>query len=114
MIISNSVRSGYSIWLITIAIGIITFLLRFSFIYLFGRMQMPLIVQRALRFVPVTVLPALISPQFFYQEDTLDISLGNERLLAGLIAAFAAWRTQNVPLTIGIGMTALWILQAMS
>ena len=43
----------------------------------------------------------------------LDISLSNVRLLAGLAATLVAWRTKNVLLTIGVGMAALWILQAL-
>ena len=103
--------SETKIWFIIIAIGLITFSLRFSFIFLFGKIEIPLLIQRALRFVPVTVLPALIFPQFFYQNNTLNISWGNEQLLAGILAAFVAWRTQNVPFTIFVGMVGLWILQ---
>jgi branched-subunit amino acid transport protein len=40
----------------------------------------------------------------------LDVSWGNGRLLAGLIAALVAWRTQNVLWTIGVGMVVLWLL----
>ena len=103
--------SETKVWIIIITIGIITFSLRFSFIFLFGKIKIPILIQRALRFVPVTVLPALIFPQFFYQANTINISWGNERLVAGILAAFVAWRTQNVPLTILVGMVGLWILQ---
>jgi len=43
---------------------------------------------------------------------TLDLSLGNERLLAGLLAILVAWRTRNVLLAVAAGMIALWLLQA--
>lgn len=102
------------LWLIVIIIGILTFALRFSFIFLLGKIQLPLLMQRALRLVPATVIPALIFPAFFYQNDTLKVSLGNERLLAGIFAALIAWRTQNALLTIVFGMIALWILQAIN
>jgi branched-subunit amino acid transport protein len=44
----------------------------------------------------------------------LDISLGNERLLAGLVAIVIAWRTRNVFVIVAAGMIALWLLQAYS
>jgi branched-subunit amino acid transport protein len=39
--------------------------------------------------------------------------LGNERLLAGLVAVLIAWRTRSVLFTLGGGMATLWALQAM-
>jgi branched-subunit amino acid transport protein len=42
---------------------------------------------------------------------TLDLSAGNERLLAATLAGLVAWRANNALLTIGLGMAALWILQ---
>jgi len=98
-------------WLIVIGMGIVTYLIRLSLIALLGRIDVPLIVQRALRFVPPAVLSAIIFPEMFSPAGSLDISLGNVRLLAGLLAAVVAWRTKNVLLTIATGMSALWILR---
>ena len=61
--------------------------------------------------VPTAVLSAIILPELLQPGGTLDISLGNTRLLAGLIAALVAWRTQNILATIVAGMGALWILE---
>jgi branched-subunit amino acid transport protein len=65
-----------------------------------------------LRFVPAAVLTAMVIPLLFYEDGALEVSLGNERLPAGLAAALIAWRTRNVLLTLGGGMATLWILQA--
>ena len=102
-----------TLWLIIIGMGLITYALRLSLIVLLGRMDMPLIVQRGLRFVPPAVLSAIIFPELLRPGGVLDISLGNARLLAGIVAALIAWRTKNVLLTIGVGMAALWILQTL-
>jgi len=104
--------SGLAIWLLFAAIAFGTFGLRFSFIYLFGRIEMPDWLRRALRFVPASVLAALVFPALTHPVGTLDISLGNVRLLAGLGAAVVAWRTRNVLWTLITGMALLWILQA--
>ncbi len=100
-----------TVWLIVIGMGSATYLIRLSFIALFGRIDVPPIIRRALRFVPPAVLSAIIFPEMLSPSGSLDVSLGNVRLLAGIIAALVAWRSKNVLLTIGIGMAALWILK---
>lgn len=97
--------------IIILVVGILTFSIRFSFIALAGRIEMPKVLQQALRFVPVAVLTALVIPAFLFQSDRLNLSFGNERLLAGIIAAVIAKLSKNVLLTIVIGMSALWLLQ---
>jgi len=101
-----------SIWLLFIVLALGTFALRLSFIYLFGKVEMPRWLQRALRFVPASVLAALVFPALVYPYGALDLSLGNARLLAGIGGALVAWRTRNMLWTIASGMALLWILQA--
>lgn len=101
-----------SVWLLFIALALGTFVLRFSFIYLFGKVDMPDWLRRALRFVPASVLAALVFPALTYPNGALDLSLGNIRLLAGIGGALVAWRTKNVLWTIAVGMVLFWILQA--
>jgi branched-subunit amino acid transport protein len=101
-----------NLWLIVIAMGIVTFGIRLVPIVLLGRIEIPLVVQRALRFVPPAVLTAIIVPELLYRNDQIDVSVTNVRLLAGLIAIVVAWRTKNALLTIGSGMIALWVMQA--
>ena len=100
-----------NIWLIMLIGGLITFGMRFSLIYLFGRFNVPETMRRALHYVPPAVLSAIIFPELFYDSGTLDLSLGNTRLLAGIIAILVAWYTKNILLTILAGMIALLILQ---
>lgn len=100
-----------SIWLLFIAIGFGTFLLRFLFIYLLGKIEMPNWLRRALRFVPAAALAALVFPALTHPAGYLDLSIYNLRLLAGLGGAIVAWRTRNVLLTILTGMLLLWILE---
>ena len=102
----------FSVWLIFIAMAMGTFALRFSFIYLFGKVDVPDWLQDALRFVPASVLAALVFPALTYSESTLDLTLNNIRLLAGIGGALVAWRTKNVMWTIVVGMVLFWILQA--
>jgi branched-subunit amino acid transport protein len=102
-----------NIWLLFLALAAGTFALRFSFIYLFGKVDMPDWLRRALRFVPASVLAALVFPALTYPHGTLDISLNNIHLLAGLGGALVAWRTKNVLWTIAVGMVLFWVLGAL-
>jgi branched-subunit amino acid transport protein len=103
--------STASIWFLFVAIGLGTFLLRFLFIYLFGKIEMPEWLRRALRFVPSAALAALVFPALTHPSGHFDLSLQNFRLLAGLGGAVVAWRTHNVLLTILVGMVLLWGLE---
>jgi branched-subunit amino acid transport protein len=100
-----------NIWLAMIFGGLITFGMRFSFIYLFGRFEVPETMRRALHYVPPAVLSAIIFPEILIRDGSLDISLGNTRLLAGIVAVVVAWYSKNTLLTILAGMLALLLLQ---
>ena len=100
-----------NIWLVMLLGGLLTFGMRLSFIYLFGRFKIPEMVRRALRFVPPAVLSAIILPELFMPSGYLDFSLDNHRLLAGFVAIMVALWTKNTLLTILAGMAVLLILQ---
>lgn len=100
-----------SLLLIFILGGLLTFAMRFSFIYLLGRAELPVSLRRMLRFVPAAVLSALVAPELLMHSGALDLSLGNTRLIAGLLAVVVAWLTKNTLVTILVGMALLVVLQ---
>ena len=103
-----------NIWLVMLLGGLITFAIRFSLIYLFGRLHIPETMRQALRYVPPAVLSAIIFPELFFHEGMLDLSFDNTRLLAGLVAILVAWISRNTLITILVGMLALFVLQWLS
>jgi len=100
-----------NIWLVMLLGGLITFGMRFSLIYLFGRLHIPETMRKALHYVPPAVLSAIIFPELFLHDQELHIALDNFRLLAGLVAVLVAWFSKNTLLTIIAGMLALFLLQ---
>lgn len=100
-----------NILLVLIFGGLLTFTMRFSFIYLMGRVALPETVQRTLRFVPAAVLSAIIAPELLLHSGSLDLSLGNTRLIAGILSVLLAWWTKNTLLTILVGMGLLLATQ---
>lgn len=101
-------------WATIVAMGAVTFGARLLPILLLERLKLPDAVRRALRYVPVAVLSAIILPEMLIPapDYVFDLSPGNVRLAAGVAAMLVAWRTKNVLSTIGVGMAVLWILQA--
>ena len=98
------------LWLTITAAGILTFLTRLSFFFLMDRWEPPDMLKRGLRYVPPAVLSAIIFPELLLHGGSLDLSFGNVRLLAGMVAILVGWRTRNVFLTIAAGMAAFYLL----
>lgn len=103
--------SNALVWVVILGASVGTFAIRLSFIALFGRFEVPPRLEQALKFVPAAVLTALVAPRLVYLDGTLALGLGNERLLAGALAAVVARRTGSMLWTIVVGMVALWTLE---
>lgn len=99
-----------ALWLTILAAGLITYALRLSLVDAFSRITLPPLMVRGLRFVPPAVLTAIIVPELVLPGGQLDLSVGNPRLLAGVLAALVAWVSKSVVLTVAVGMVALWLL----
>lgn len=99
------------IWAGIVALGVLTFAIRSSFIYLFGRIdRVPERVTNALRFVPPAVFAALTVPAFVAPDGAVAV-VGNDRLVAGVVAAAVTWYVDDVFATIAVGMATLWLLR---
>lgn len=92
-------------------LGIVTFLMRFSFIGLLGKKELPQAFRVALYFVPLTVLTAIIVPDVFMHGENNSLYLLDPRVPAALVAIFVAARTKQVLPTLIAGMGVLWLLR---
>jgi len=99
------------LWFIMLTLGALTFLTRLSFIALHNRWKPPELFRRALHFVPVAVLTAIVVPELILYNGAVTLSPLNPRLIAGLVAIVIAWRTKNTVLTIVSGMAVFWVAQ---
>ena len=100
-----------NIWIVMVLLGLLTFATRLSFIAILERIKLPPTFQRALRFVPIAVLSAIIAPELGYYNNVLALSPTNPRLLAGIVAALVAFWTKNVVWTLLAGMAVFWVLR---
>jgi branched-subunit amino acid transport protein len=103
------------IWLIMLGAGALTYGIRLSMLVFVHHSALPPASRDALRYVTPAVLAAIILPAVLYvgHPARFDAGIGNERLLAAALAAVVAWLGRGIYLTIGAGMLALWILQAL-
>jgi branched-subunit amino acid transport protein len=88
--------------------ALVTIAARYPVLALVGKIDPPAPVLRALRFVPPSILAAIIVPELLYREDRIYVAPDNSYLIAGLIAGLVAWRSKNLLLTIVLGMLAMW------
>ena len=95
------------VWLLMIACGAATFLIRLSFIAAEGRVAFPREIRRLLPFVPVATLTALVVPELVMPRGTLWLAWDNARLLAGLAAIAIAATTRSVLWTLVGGFAVL-------
>lgn len=87
-------------WVLTVLLGIGTFLIRFSFLGLLGGRQLPDWALLHLKYVGVAVFPALFMPLVIWPEAT-----GGEPDAIRLIAALAAF-------VIGLRFGVIWSILA--
>lgn len=102
-----------ALWALAVGLGLATLALRLSFIEAFASAEgVPPNVRSALRYVPPAVLAALVLPAFLLVDGSLAVGPGNDRLLAGGVAAVVARRTGSVLWTLVVGMVALYLLRS--
>ena len=91
-------------WVVMLAVGLLTFATRLSFVLLLERWQPPEIIRCGLRYVPVAVLTAIFLPEMLISDGNISFTLLNPRLIAGLVAILVAWKTKSALWTIALGM----------
>ncbi|MBB1492554.1 MULTISPECIES: AzlD domain-containing protein [unclassified Paracoccus (in: a-proteobacteria)] len=91
---------GYSdatIWLVIVALGIGTFLLRWSFLGVVGDRPVPEWAQRILRYTAVSVLPAMVAPLVLWpaatggQPDPVRLAAAGATVALGLLTRNTLW-----------------------
>ncbi|HUL55900.1 MAG TPA: AzlD domain-containing protein [Usitatibacter sp.] len=100
-----------STWLAIVGVAAATFLLRASFILFVDPHKFPRAFRRALLFVPPAVLAAIVAPGLAMPHGALELTLGNARLVAGIVTVAVASRVRHPLVAIAVGMPSLWLLQ---
>lgn len=106
-----------NILLLFLGLGVVTFLMRFSFIGLLGQRDLPTGFVVALGFVPLVVLTAIIVPEVLLTGESgaaagwKALQWLHPKVFAALAAIIVAAWTRQVLLTLVTGMGVLWLAQ---
>jgi len=105
--------SDLEIWIVIVALAVSTAITRSGFWLVGHRVTIPRRVNEMLRYAPSCALAAIIGPDLLLQPESLQVTLLNGKLLAGIAAVgWYLWR-RNMLETIVFGMlffTALRLL----
>jgi branched-subunit amino acid transport protein len=98
--------------LIAIAgLTVVTFATRSSFFMLPPSVQLPPMVERALRYAPVCALTAIVAPAVFSRDHEPYLSWHNNQMWALLAASLVFARTRNMLLMMCVGMAVFTALR---
>lgn len=95
-----------TIWLTILGMAIVTYSVRVLPLAFLNVDSLPAGVKRGLRYVPIAVLSAIITPEYLPAKDWFHYTV-DAHLIAGLAAIGVAWLTHSTVLTILVGMAIL-------
>ena len=97
-------------WSLILYCGAITFLTRFSMIFLMKKDVFNNKTKKILSYVPAAIFPAIIFPPIFLDNDGfLDLE-NNPKILAAIFAIIVGYFSKNIIATIVAGLTSYWFL----
>lgn len=98
-------------WALIVGAALVAFLSRAIFVLPGSHLRLPATAERVLRYAPAAALMAIIVPDLASSHGALSISIGNPRLVAGLVAFALAAATRSILATIAGGMMVLLLLR---
>ena len=97
-------------WSLIIYAGVITFVTRFSMIFILKKDILNDKAKKILSFVPAAIFPAIIFPPIFLDDNgSVDIE-NNPKILAAIFAIIVGYFSKNIITTIFAGLISYWIL----
>ena len=107
--------SDATIWMVIGALGLGTFLIRFSFLGLIGSRRLPPLALKLLRYTAVAIFPGIALPLVIWPDATGGTP-DPARIAAAIATLAAGWATKSVLAGIGAGAAVLalglWLLPA--
>lgn len=94
-----------------LAMLFVTYIPRVLPLLILSRMEVPDIIIRWLRFIPVAILSALLTPGLLMLDGELMFNFSNIFLLAAVPTFIVAYYKKNIFITVIIGMLAVMILR---
>ncbi len=98
--------------LLLAAVGVVTYVFRYSMIGLFANRSLPAWLRELCSYIAPASFAALTVSALFIHGGQATIPYDTPKPWAALVAVIVAWRTGSVFATIGAGMAALYIFKA--
>ena len=95
-------------WSLIIYSGIITFVTRFSVIFLLKKDILNNKAKKILSFVPAAIFPAIIFPPIFLDNTGLLDLESNPKIFAAIFAIIIGYFSKNIIATISAGLSSYW------
>ena len=97
-------------WSLIFYCGVITFLTRFSMIFLLKKDIFNNKTKKILSYVPAAIFPAIIFPPILLDNSgSLDLE-NNPKIMASILAIIVGYISKNILATIFVGLTSYWFL----
>ena len=97
-------------WSLIVYCGVITFLTRFSMIFLLKKDIFDNKTKKILSYVPSAIFPAIIFPPIFLDKTgSLDLE-NNPKIIASIFAIIIGYLSKNIIATIFAGLISYWFL----
>lgn len=92
-------------------LALVTYLTRATFLIWLGQVNLPTQVSKALGYVPIGVLTAIIVPAVLVPDGRLDVSTGNPYILAGVASSGAALAFRSPLAAMAAGALTLIVIR---
>lgn len=89
----------------------VTVLTRASFFMLPGSVELPVRVERALKYAPACALAAIVAPGVLTDGTSITVGWGNHEMWAVLAAVAVGVRVRNMLVMIAVGMVVFTVLR---
>jgi len=97
-------------FLLILGMTLVTFGIRYVLFAMADNIQFPNTLKRALNYVPIAVLTAIIFPAVFMPTGTMFVSLQNPYIFGAIVAVLISYWKKSMLLTVLVGLIAfsLW------
>ena len=96
-----------------IGMAVVTYFTRFASFVLLRRSGVPDWLERWLKHMPTGILTALVIPGILAPRGFIDFTISNDYLVAGILAAAAAYFSRNIVITMALGIGMILGLRTM-
>lgn len=97
----------FSILILILGMGIVTFLPRFLPMAFLTRWVLPEKVKKGLDYIPISILSAIVFPILFFNEEG-EIGVHSHYLFSGIPVFIFAWKVKSIWASVILGMLIYW------